>query len=917
MRLLAIAILCCGCVNVDVPGELPCSIGGACPPGFVCDELDLVCRPPGGTCGDGTRNVGERCDDGNAMGGDGCRGDCAGRESCLDGLVDVGEGCDDGNMVEGDGCDSNCTESACGNGISAGGELCDDGNVASGDGCRADCGKLEVCGDQVLDTGEVCDDLNILYGDGCRGDCAGLEACGDGLIDMDEACDGQSGCNGRCRFTTCGNDTVEIGELCLRATSVFLSRTGQGNAARESIARDFDGDGDLDLLTLGTTDTFLLRLQRNDGFGGFGPPSGLATPITSGIGAADLDGDGDLDSFGIAGDSRSIAIHLNDGAGFGAAIEIPVFALLGDALLAGDFDADGDVDLIFSFTREVPGPVADEIVEHLLRNRGDATFILETETEASAPILAVGDVDGDQDLDLITSSRIRLNDGAGQFIDGPSLPASGTANCVRDRAVLDDLDSDGDNDLVQGCSTSQGGAVVTLENDGTGVFSNEHLVISTRGIPAVSDLDGDGDLDLVVALDAQVNVFPNDGAGNFGTSLAFAGPSPTSDLEVGDLDGDDAPDLVIDSFFEGHIVFNRGQLQLAAPRRFSGLSGGFLVAADFNRDGHVDLLMGDPLSVYLGDGTGAYVTSFTTITPGFSSAELIDIDGDQDVDLVGFAIENQQAQIRVYVNDGAGRFAASPPSIVSAPGVHPQQSFALADLDGDGRLDVISSTDAPVLSIVRGTATGFGAPTALGFADGEFPFGVGTVLVAAGDVNGDGHLDVVATITTQPRREIITLLNDGAGNLAVTHSVINLRSQGRLALADVDRDGDLDAIIMGFDFPHIPNGGFEVLKNPGDGKFASSQFADTGGQGGGVGTLADVDGDGDLDVVIKAGGSRISIVRNEDGVFGAPYRVDASATFQGVTVADVDDDQAMDLLWIDSTGGCPGCSTLNVLRADP
>lgn len=84
---------------------------------------------------------------------------------CGDSVIDVGEGCDDGNIINGDGCSNSCTVEAvpggCGNGSIDAGEACDDGNLANGDGCNATCG-LEIpnasCGNGTVDPGEACDD---------------------------------------------------------------------------------------------------------------------------------------------------------------------------------------------------------------------------------------------------------------------------------------------------------------------------------------------------------------------------------------------------------------------------------------------------------------------------------------------------------------------------------------------------------------------------------------------------------------------------------------------------------------------------------------------------------------------------------------------------------------------------------------
>ena len=96
------------------------------------------------TCGDGTLDPGEECDDGNTTDGDGCDSECV-LEKCGDGTLDPGEECDDGNTTDGDGCDSECNiEVKCGDGNLDPGEECDDGNNTDGDGCSAECQDEEV-----------------------------------------------------------------------------------------------------------------------------------------------------------------------------------------------------------------------------------------------------------------------------------------------------------------------------------------------------------------------------------------------------------------------------------------------------------------------------------------------------------------------------------------------------------------------------------------------------------------------------------------------------------------------------------------------------------------------------------------------------------------------------------------------------
>lgn len=147
-------------------------------------------------CGDGKTEVGEVCDDGNRVSGDGCSADCKSNETCGNGILDsaAGEVCDDGNVHSGDGCAANCKSlEVCGDGIvdSSQGEVCDDGNTRAGDGCSANCKSNETCGNGVLDVGEVCDDGNHNAGDGCSIDCQSKETCGNGILDKvtGEVCD--------------------------------------------------------------------------------------------------------------------------------------------------------------------------------------------------------------------------------------------------------------------------------------------------------------------------------------------------------------------------------------------------------------------------------------------------------------------------------------------------------------------------------------------------------------------------------------------------------------------------------------------------------------------------------------------------------------------------------------------------------
>ena len=98
-------------------------------------------------------------------------GSCETAPRCGDGARDSGEDCDDGDTEDGDGCSASCQlEAVCGDGATGPGETCDDGDTEDGDGCSASC-RLESCGDGALDAGEECDDGDTEDFDGCSAGC--------------------------------------------------------------------------------------------------------------------------------------------------------------------------------------------------------------------------------------------------------------------------------------------------------------------------------------------------------------------------------------------------------------------------------------------------------------------------------------------------------------------------------------------------------------------------------------------------------------------------------------------------------------------------------------------------------------------------------------------------------------------------
>eukprot|EP01098_Paradermamoeba_levis_P007256 TRINITY_DN2_c0_g2_i4.p1 TRINITY_DN2_c0_g2~~TRINITY_DN2_c0_g2_i4.p1 ORF type:complete len:786 (-),score=358.39 TRINITY_DN2_c0_g2_i4:388-2478(-) len=207
------------------------------------------CRLP--YCGDAIIDSKEQCDRGilNAFLPNRCRPTCV-LPYCGDGVADdlMGETCDDGNNVNGDGCNSNC-QVECGDGVQGQNEECDLGVYNSNEkasGCRTNC-KLPRCGDGILDIGEQCDsgNLSATVPNACRPNCT-LPVCGDGVKDDGEQCDsgilnGNSTCTVTCTLL-CGNGRVDnaTGEQCDNGAA---NSNAVPNACRTNCRMPTCGDG--------------------------------------------------------------------------------------------------------------------------------------------------------------------------------------------------------------------------------------------------------------------------------------------------------------------------------------------------------------------------------------------------------------------------------------------------------------------------------------------------------------------------------------------------------------------------------------------------------------------------------------------------------------------------------------------------
>ncbi|WP_157758158.1 FG-GAP-like repeat-containing protein [Cystobacter fuscus] len=670
---------------------------------------------------------------------------------------------------------------------------------------------------------------------------------------------------------------------------------------------DFDRDGKLDLAIVEQPHGSSLTLLMGLGNGGFQPARqhelGSYLGVNTRPVAADLDGDGSPELIW-AGmyPGLSVARGLGNGAfdtvrayrlGFGSGSENTH-----QGVAVADFDRDGTPDV---------AAVASDGTLGLLLNQGDGTlgdFKPLGRMGSSGARLALADLDEDGHQDLLAAgigaAFAVLSNGEGPF----RIQQVQGAFLTHDQA-LGDFDKDGHVDLITATSQGNTTQLFLFRGDGRGGFSTAERVASLQddtfywehASVAAADLDGDGQLDLAVKVeeDNTLALLRGLGDGTFAPGPRLPAGRMPYFVTTADFDGDGVSDVAtLQQSSDDARVWLGGpgrttQALLTGP-------GSHFATGDFNGDGWTDAVTStgpglDQVGVSLGGPGGLLPRPAVAVGSLVHELLVARVDADAALDVV-VVRDSTDGTVGLLLGNGDGTLRPGPDLSPGGQVLHADAG----DVNGDGRLDLVFRTlrvegdsylNEVRLLLGRGDGT-FEPPVVLSAGDSP-------TRALLGDLDHNGTLDLVVPQGSYGQvTKVLMGRGDGTFTDGATLSLGYDVYLNELRLADLDDDGFLDAVYSG----HGVSYSLYVMKGTGTGRFAHVGTYPAEGNCSGL-DVVDFDQDGWRDVLCaNPGMDSVSLLRGVGQGVLAPAQVFGVYEYAAMELAvlDANGDGLLDLL---------------------
>lgn len=522
--------------------------------------------------------------------------------------------------------------------------------------------------------------------------------------------------NGRSEIVSLLTNASEIEVRPVSALRVIGPPTrysvGPGSLALAAVDQDLDGN--IDVLALRTA-FGAVALLRGAGAGSLLPSVDIHLgPEPVAMAVTDIDHDGRPDLLTSERSNSSMQRWMNVGPeaySFGGE---ETFGYEPAGVVSADMDGDGLLEVVVTgesgFTTVIPGTSVlnpPDVLRQPMTLRPDE--------------LVSGDFDGDGHLDLLaigpTTMPVIFYPGLGDGTFGQLRAVPNIENGGSWTSAID-VDLDGDLDVIT--SPSQSGALKVSLNDGSAGFTQlpDISLGALEVIEAIAeDFTGDGVPDLAVGTQEEVRLYAGGGAGGFALSQAFPLSGDLVGMDSGDLNGDGRPDL---GLLTDHTFGASAETAEVMLNSGSALTAPVLVLA------------------------------LTGQSVAFERPRLLDIDGDHLDDLLVYGRRTSgNSPDRLFIYPGRGDGTFSPPE---DPPIDARfHDFLLADVDQDGRADMIGVVNSP-----GGLGIQYGSRVGTRWKSEWHPV-IGLTVAAYGDFNGDGFLDAV--VSSRYQGTMTTFLN--------------------------------------------------------------------------------------------------------------------------------------------------------------